>query len=326
MAATPRSNNGTTQRTEDLRDLGFGSVVSNESRERLLNRDGTFNVQRRGLHFWSSMSLYHSLLTMSWGRFLLLIVLFYGVLNLVFAFAYLLCGPDGLVGPEHADRFTTAFFFSIHTSATIGYGNVSPGNLAANIVVTVEAFTGLLAVALITGMVFARFSRPTARVMFSRNALITPYRGGGMAFQFRIVNTRSSELIEVEVRLLLSLFQTAADGTRVRRFYTLELERSKVAFFPLSWTVVHPIADNSPLYNRSIDELQRDDAEFLVLLTGVDETFSQSVHARSSYKAHEILLNEKFDDIFVRSTHDGELAIDVDRLHNTIPVETQQQL
>ncbi len=325
MASAQPPHNNSTKRNEDLRDLGFGSVVSNESRERLLNRDGTFNVQRRGLRFWASMSLYHSLLTMSWRKFLLLVVLFYGVLNLIFACAYLLCGTNALIGPAShtsAERFTTAFFFSIHTSATIGYGNVSPGNLAANIVVTLEAFTGLLTVALITGMVFARFSRPTARIRFSNNALITPYGNGGTSFQFRMVNIRTNELLEVEAKVLLSMFHTV-NGVRVRRFHTLELERNKVAFFPLSWTVVHPITESSPLHGCTIDDLRQADAEFLILLTGIDETFSQAVHARSSYKAQELLLNEKFDDIFVRSAQGGDLAIDIDRMHDTVPVEIQ---
>lgn len=322
-----RTQNGTsgksyqkTVREDELRDLGFGSVVARESKQRLLNHDGTFNVQRRGLHFWSSMSLYHSLLTIPWGHFLLLVAAYYAVGNALFAGLYMLCGPGTLQlsNGAPATDFLHAFFFSVQTSSTIGYGHILPVTLQANLLVVLEALFGLLGFALATGLLFARFSRPTARVLFSNRALITPYRGI-TSFQFRIVNGRSNQLIEVGIQLLLTLIEER-DGQKHRRFYNLDLERTKVAFFPLSWTVVHPIDEASPLYGLTANDLEVADAEFLVLLTGIDETFSQTVHARSSYKWYEILRNTKYSNIFIHSGRNGELAIDMNRIHDTEPI------
>ena len=311
---------------EETRDLGFGSIVSHESRQRLLNRDGTFNVSRSGLSFWTSLSVYHALLTMNWGKFLTLLTLFYVGINIVFATAYVSCGPAALDGPASTalnGQFLRAFFFSVQTFATIGYGHVSPVGLAANLIVTLESLIGLLGFALATGLLFARFSRPTARIIFSRNALIAPYHGLN-AFEFRITNARSNQIIEVEAKVLFSRFELM-DGRSVRRFYPLPLERDKVAFLPLSWTIVHPIDEESPLRGLTEEHMHETNAEFLILLTGIDETFSQTVHTRSSYKAEEMVWGAKFSDIYRRPTADGELTADIRLLHSIehIPTETQ---
>ena len=305
-----------TLNADETRDLGFGSVVASESRQRLLNRDGSFNVERDGLSFWSSLSLYQSLLTISWWRFFTIIILFYVITNLLFALAYVLCGEGALALPASdtsTPRFMQAFFFSVQTFATIGYGHVSPVGLAANIVVTVESLVGLLGFALATGLLFSRFSRPTAKVIFSDAAVIAPYRGM-TAFMFRISNGRRNQMIELGAKLLLARFEEVGDK-RVRRFYPLTLERDKVAFFPLSWTIVHPIDEASPLSGLTDQDLRAAGAEFLVLLTGIDETFSQTVHARSSYIAAEIVWGAKFSDIYRRSADGTSLTADIRRLH-----------
>lgn len=301
---------------EEVRDLGFGAVVARESRRRFLNRDGSFNVARRGLRLGSSLSLYHLLLTTTWTRFMALIAGSYLALNGVFAVAFLLCGPQALVGGGETG-FARAFFFSVETFSTIGYGNVGPAGMAANLVVTVEALVGLLWLALATGLLFARFSRPTARVLFSRTAVIAPYRGM-KAFEFRIANARSSQLIEVNATVMFARFEDAG-GRPVRRFYNLPLERSAVVFFPLSWTIVHPIDDASPLKDLTRDDLRRSDGEFLVLLSGVEETFAQRVHARSSYKWDEIVWDAKFSDILHHPKGDEPISMDVSRLHAIEP-------
>ncbi|MFN0119583.1 MAG: ion channel [Blastocatellia bacterium] len=297
------------------RDLGFGAVVAQESRQRLLNRDGSFNVLREGLRVQESLSLYHWLLTMSWPRFFGLVTLFYLIANAVFATAYVLCGPDALNGESIRgidSSFIRSFFFSVQTLATIGYGHIHPVGLAANIIVSIEALAGILSVALITGILFARFSRPTARVLFSDHAVIAPYHGV-TALQFRLTNARASQLVELGIKVILAIF-VETGGNRVRRFYALDLERDKVAFFPLSWTVVHPVNENSPLWQKTPADLAAMDTEILILLTGFDETFSQTVHARSSYRHDEIVWNAKFVDIFNRQAADGTLTIDVRRL------------
>jgi len=301
---------------EEIRDLGFGAVVSQESRQRLLNRDGSFNVARRGLKLGSSLSPYHLLLTTSWTRFMGMLAGSYVVLNGVFGLAYLACGPGGLSGGE-GTGFARAFFFSVETFSTIGYGNVGPVGLTTNLVVTLEALVGLLWLALATGLLFARFSRPTARVVFSRTAVIAPYRGI-TAFEFRIANARTSQLIELRATVMFARFEDV-NGRRLRRYYPLELERSSVVFFPLSWTIVHPITDASPLKGLTRDDLRRCEGEFLVLLAGVEETFAQTVHARSSYKWDEIVWGAKFSDILSHPRGDEVMTIDVGRLHAIEP-------
>src|SRR5262245_18568696 len=199
----------TNQNQADMRDLGFGSVVARESRQRLLNRDGGFNVMRSGLGYLASLSPYHALLTMSWRRFFGLTAFFYFGANLIFAAAYLLCGPGALLVPQSAgieSPFLRAFFFRLHTLAPIGYGTISPVGLAANVIVWLESFIGLFGLALCASLLFARFSRPTAKILFSDRAVIAPYRGM-TAFEFRIANARRNQIIELEAKVLFARFE-----------------------------------------------------------------------------------------------------------------------
>lgn len=300
---------------EEPRDLGFGTVVGQADAPRLLNRDGSFNVRRDGLPRLASLSLYHALLSLTWPRFIGLLVGGYLLVNLLFALAYAACGPGALGGAPAATMggsFLRAFFFSVHTFATIGYGNVVPVTLPANLLVTLETIVGLLGFALGTGVLFARFARPTARIIFSSRAVIGPYRGG-RGFMFRLVNGRSSQLIELDVKVLFSRIETRG-GTRTRRYDELKLERRHVVFFPLSWTVVHPIDEASPLFGRSQEDLRRCESEVLILLSGIDETFAQTVHARTSYKADEVVVGARFVNIYKPRAADGSESIDISRL------------
>lgn len=285
---------------QDLRDLGFGAVVSRESRQRLLNRDGSFNVERKGLPFWATFSPYHALLTMDWRKFFLLCGAWYLVANTLFALAYLACGPGALgsetAGMEH-HSFLRAFFFSVQTLSTIGYGHVVPIGLASNIIVTIESLVGLLGFAIITGLLFSRFSRPTAKILFSRHAVIAPYQGI-TGFEFRLANGRANELIQVAATVMLTRFEDV-DGVRTRRYYQLPLERPKVAFLPLTWTVVHPIDEASPLHGETQERLRASNAEFLVLVSGFDETFSATVQTRTSYVPDEVVCNARFVSAFM---------------------------
>jgi len=298
-------------------DLGFGAVVSRESRGRLLNRDGTFNARRVGLGFWRSLSAYHFLLTLGWPRFLGAVAGIYVVTNALFAGAYLLCGDHALSGmatQTPAERFSTAFFFSVHTLATIGYGNIVPMTFAANIVVSVEALVGLLGFTLIAVILVARFSRPVVQIVFSSSAIIAPYRNG-TAFMFRIVNQRSNEIVEMMAKVMLTKRRDGGATGAERDYYPLKLERERVTFFPLAWTVVHPIDETSPLWGLGRDDLLRVDAEFLILLNGFDETFSQNVHTRSSYRADEIVWGAKFTSMFLPPRPDGTVSVDIRKLH-----------
>jgi inward rectifier potassium channel len=235
---------------------------------------------------------------------------------------FTLCGPDALTGMPATtgrEQLARAFFFSVHTLPTIGYGQIVPVTLGANLLMTAQSIAGLFDLALVTGLVFARFSRPTADIVFSRRAIVAPYRGL-TAFQFRIANRRRNRLVELEAKMHFTRLE-GEPGRRKRRFYDLDLERRKVTFFPLSWTLVHPIDDDSPLLGLGPEELAASEAEFLVMLTGIDETFSQTVHARSSYRPGEILWQARFDKIYQRVGRSGSLAIDLRRIHSLRPAE-----
>jgi inward rectifier potassium channel len=309
--AVPRSSE------EEFKDLGFGTEVARGVRQRLLNRDGTFNVTREGLNPLSALSLYHWLLVISWSRLLVFLTASYVAFNALFAGAFLLCGPDALQsasGSFAAHPFYRAFFFSVDTFATIGYGNIIPVGVAANTLVTIEALVNILAIALATGVIFSRFSRPSARIVYSRNAIVAPYREK-TALEFRIANGRTSQLIEVQIQVILTKLEQV-NGTSIRKFYDLDLERQRVVFFTLSWTVVHPIDPSSPIWGLTKKDLLDADAEVLILLTGTDETLSQTVHSRSSYKADEIVWGAKFANMFLRSEAAGIIGMNLNRIHD----------
>ena len=314
--ASPLAPRRTEEEQARDRDLGFGSVVSRQSRQRLLNPDGSFNVVRSGLGLLETIAPYQQLLTVSWTGFFAIVVALYLLINALFALAYFAEGSTALMGPG-ADmlggHFSQAFFFSVQTFATIGYGQIGPNGFVANALVTIEALVGLIFQALATGLLFARFSRPTASILFSHRAIIAPYNGG-LSLQFRIANRRKNEIIQLEAQVLFSAMQPDGRGGLVRRYILLPLERNKVTFFPLSWTIVHPIDQSSPLAGQTSDQLVEAEAEVLVLLSGIDETFAQTVHTRSSYRAEDIVWNRRFRSIFVQE-QGGSLSVDISRLH-----------
>jgi len=303
--------------SEEFKDLGFGTEVARGTRRRLLNRDGTFNVTLEGLNPLTSLGLYQWLLRISWPNFLWFIAAYYVAVNLLFAGAYLLCGPDALQTSTATFAnapFYRAFFFSVDTFATIGYGNIYPVTVAANSLVAIEALLNIVTIALVTGVVFARFSRPSTKIIYSRYAVVAPYHDR-TALEFRIANARSSQLIDVQVQAILTKMERSPNGSTVRRFYELPLERQRVVFFPLSWTVVHPIDSQSPMWGLTHEDLVAADAELLVLLIATDETISQSVHSRSSYEADEIIWNAKFANMFLRSESEGIIGMNLNRIH-----------
>jgi inward rectifier potassium channel len=306
---------GTSLADENDRDLGFGDKVARETRLRFLNRDGSFNVRRSGLRTASFLNLYHYLLTMTWSRFLMLVLLLYFLSNVVFGCLYALMGDASLVDTSEAPMsniFLRGFFFSVQTFATIGYGTIHPVGIVPNLLVTVESYYSLLANALITGLVFARFSRPEAKIIFSENAIVAPYRNI-TGLMFRLVNNRNNQLIELKAQVLYARF-VEEKGKFVRRFDLLKLERERVSFFPLSWTIVHPIDEDSPLYGCTEKDLIENDTEILVVISAIDETFAQAVHTRTSYKIPELKFGYKFSNIYNQTSSDEPITIDVRRL------------
>ena len=301
--------------SDEEKDLGFGAKVATESRLRFLNRDGSFNVRRTGIRQFSTRNLYHFLLTMSWKVFLGLVLLLYFLSNVFFGLFYSSFGETSLVDTSSTpfeNLFVRGFFFSVQTFATIGYGTIHPVGFAPNLLVTIESYYSLLANALITGLVFARFSRPTAKIIFSENAIVAPYRDIS-GLMFRIVNSRKNQLIEIKAQIAFSRL-VEKDGKVTRKFDLLKLERERVSFFPLAWTVVHPIDEKSPMFSLTEKDFERSDAEILILLTATDETFAQTVHTRSSYKVDEIKFGYKFANMYNKSENYEPLSIDIRKL------------
>lgn len=301
-------------------DLGFGAVVASESRLRLMNRDGSFNVERAGSLRAALLNPYHLLLTMSWRSFLAMLVVAYLIANVLFALLYLACGATGIgMANGHAigSPFIEAFFLSVQTFGTIGFGEIYPASVSSNWVVSLESLVSLLGVALATGLIFARFSRPIARIRFSRGAVVAPYRDIS-AFMFRIVNTRSSEIVGLDATVIYARFETV-NGVRTRMFDELALERKRVVFFALAWTIVHAIDETSPLYGHTAVDLMAAEAEFLVLLSGTQDTFSQTIQTRSSFAAREVAWGHRFVNVFRPMEPDGIVRIDLKRFDQIEP-------
>ncbi|XZO00933.1 MAG: ion channel [Microcoleus sp.] len=286
---------------------------------RLVSRKGQFtlNVVRLGLPRLHFADLYHGLLTLSWPRFFILISLLYVLTNSLFAIAYLAGG--NCIANARPGSFQDAFYFSVQTMATIGYGSMYPRTDYANTIVAVQAFFALWGVAMVTGLAFSRFSKPTARVVFSRVAVIAPFNGV-QTLMYRTANQRFNQILEAQQRATLIRDEVTSDGDYMRRFYDLTLVRSQSPIFALTWTVMHVIDENSPLYKLSAKDLSEQQAEIVITLTGIDETVSQTIHARHSFVASEILWNMKFVDIISR-TPQGKRVVDYTRFHDVKSIE-----
>ncbi|WP_341732326.1 ion channel [Microcoleus sp. EPA2] len=286
---------------------------------RLVSRKGQFalNVVRLGLPRLHLADLYHGLLTLSWPKFFILISLLYVLTNSLFAIAYLAGG--NCIANARPGSFPDAFYFSVQTMATIGYGSMYPRTDYANTIVAVQAFFALWGVAMVTGLAFSRFSKPTARVIFSRVAAIAPFNGVP-TLMYRTANQRFNQILEAQQRATLIRDEVTSDGDYMRRFYDLTLVRSQSPIFALTWTVMHVIDENSPLYKLSAKDLIEQQAEIVITLTGIDETVSQTIHARHSFVASEILWNMKFVDIISR-TPQGKRVVDYTCFHEVKPIE-----
>lgn len=287
-------------------------------RPRLVNPSGSkTGIVRLGAKVARWRDPYHLLLTMSWVQYFILTFISFVAANALFAFLYLL-GGDGIANAQPGS-FPDAFFFSVQTMASIGYGAMYPTTTWANVVVTIEALTGLLGLAMATGLMFARFARPTARVLFSKNAVIT-VQDGLPTLMLRAANQRHNQVIEAHVQMTLVRNVTTPEGEFMRRFYDMALVRSQTPVFVLTWTVMHPIDSDSPLYGLTSEDLAEIEAEVVVTLTGLDETFAQTIHARYSYIASEIQWNMRFIDILSRLPN-GQRAVDYRRFHEIRPMD-----
>jgi inward rectifier potassium channel len=295
-------------------ELGYGKRAS-KGHQRLVNPDGSFNVRRRGDRKLTIADVYHTLITLGWWKFFAIVLGSFFLLNLVFALAYYFIGPEhltGVIGVTNGEKFWECFFFSSQTLTTLGYGRISPIGVPSSAIAALESMIGLLAFALSTSLLWGRFSRPTAKVVYSQNALISPYRRGG-GLMFRAINGGRSRLIEIEADVTMARTEML-EGNSQRRFYRLNLEISRISVLPTSWTIVHPIIDDSPLFNRSQDDINHEETEILVMLKAFDETYSQTVYSRTSYKFHQIVCGAKFLPM-VEDDTDGTIILDMDKLN-----------
>lgn len=303
------------RRTKKFNDFGLGTK-NDIGGYRAVNKDGSFNVKKINIPFFERLNFFHSLITMSWSRFFGLILISYFTINILFASIYLYIGVENLTGTAASndfDRFMEGFFFSAQTVTTLGYGRVAPMGYPANIVAAVESMLGLLGFALATGLLYGRFSRPSARIRYSEQAVIAPYHDIN-GFMFRIVNPQSNQLLELEVQVNLAMRRKDSE---LRNFYALELERDKVAFMPYMWTIVHPISENSPLFGLTAPQLEEKDAEFVIAIKAFDESSSQTVYSRCSYKTSEIEWGKKF--VYVVTRENNGIVIDVGRINEMEP-------
>jgi inward rectifier potassium channel len=283
---------------------------------RLVSRGPEQGALRLGYHVHWYSDIYHRTLVVRWPVFLLVGCCFYIGANVVFAGLYMLRG--GSIDHARPGSFADAFFFSIQTMATIGYGVLTPIGTYANVVMTAETVVSLLFAALVTGLTFSRFSRPTARVSFSKVATIGPHNGRP-TLSVRLSNSRRNQILEADVSLVLLRTETTQEGGTMRRFYDLPLARGHTPVFSLTFTAMHLIDESSPFYGATSASLSTDNSELLVTVTGLDETMSQTIHARASYFGEEILFDQRFRDMF-GYTPEGRLVIDYSYFDEVEPV------
>ncbi|MBK9248146.1 MAG: hypothetical protein IPM69_08560 [Ignavibacteria bacterium] len=298
-------------------DTGFSNKASSQA-GRYVNKDGSFNIEKRGLPLMERISFFHSLITMKWLKFYALVLCSYILLNLMFAGLYMLSGLENLSGmttDNPIGEFWEAFFFSTQTFTTVGYGRVNPIGMASNFISAAESLTGLLYFALATGVFYGRFSRPVEKFLYSDAMLIAPYKDI-TALMFRIANAKNNVLSNVEIEPIMSMTITDDNGVASRRFFALKLERNRINFLTLSWTVVHPIDENSPLFSFTPQDFEESDAELLLLINGYDDTYAQNVHARQSYKWHEVVWNARFRTMFHPSDDKQRTILDLDRIND----------
>jgi len=262
------------------------------------------------------MDFYHQLLTVSWPWFFVELAAAFIVVNLAFAFLYLF--DRGGIANARPGSFADAFFFSVQTLGTLGYGVMAPKTLYTNLLVTVESFSGILTIALFTGIIFARFSRPFARVVFSNVAVVAPF-DGVPTLMFRVANQRGEAILDASIVVTLARQHTTVEGVTMRRFQELKLLRSSTALFALSWTVMHPIDQTSPLYGLTQADMIDRDMEVVVVLNGLDEIVVDRIYARHAYWADEMIWNRRFVDV-ISVTPNGARLVDLTRFHETVAI------
>ena len=297
-------------------NTGFG-INSSDYGGRFLNKDGQPNLEKRGISLLERISWFHTMLSVPTWQFFTLIFLFFILVNFIFACIYFFIGVDHLSGMNavtEVEKFGEAFFFSSQTFTTVGYGRVSPAGFTTSAVSSLEALIGLLSFALVTGLLYGRFSKPIAYLKFSQNALISPFKDG-LALMLRITPFKNTTLTEAETKLTLAM-SIEENGKISNKFFPLELEYEKVNSLTLSWTIVHPITESSPLYNFTKEDFGNINGEIIVYIKAFDDMFSNTVVARSSYTFGEIIYGAKFLPMYDRSSNSKTTVLHLDKLNS----------
>jgi inward rectifier potassium channel len=297
---------------KQAQDPGLGEKYFKHTK-RIINKDGSFNIKRTGGGL-SSINAFHYLINISWTKFLVIVFAGFVGVNLFFAILYQLAGVENLTNASAQDElqsFLNTFFFSVQTFATVGYGGIHPTGILSNIIASLESMTGILSFALATGLLYGRFSKPSAKIIFSERAIITSFKVG-KALMFRVANSRPNVLMEMEANAMMT-YLDKSDNRFTRKYFPLKLEIKFIYFFPLPWTVVHPIDEDSPLYGKTEKDFQELEAELLIMIKGFDDSFSQHVITRYSYKYDEIEWDVKF--VRAYSTDEtGETIVNLEKL------------
>jgi inward rectifier potassium channel len=297
-------------------NTGFGTNPSSYG-GRFVNKNGQPNIEKKGVNFFERTSWYHAMLALPRWKFLSLILAFYVIVNMIFACIYFMAGVENLAGVSAGStvqQFGEAFFFSAQTFTTVGYGHVSPTGFLVSSIAAIEALVGLLSLAMATGLLYGRFSKPTAYLKFSENALIAPFKDG-IALMIRIAPFKNTVLTEAEAKITLGML-VEEDGVTVNRFFSLPLEYEKVNALTLSWTIVHPITEDSPLYGFSREDFDNTRGEILVFIKAFDDMFSNNVVARSSYTFKEIIYGAKFVPMYQRNESSNATILDLAKLNS----------
>ncbi len=297
-------------------NTGFGTN-SNSYGGRFITKSGNANVKKTGIGFLDSISWYHTMLNIPRWKFMVIVVLFYFIVNFFFASLYYLNGVEHLKGVEMTssmDKFGQAFFFSIQTFTTVGYGHISPSGFSTSLIAAVEALFGLLSFAIATGLFYGRFSKPKAHILFSKNAIIAPYKDK-TALMLRMTPYKNTNLTDAEAKLTLGM-KVEEHGKPVNKFYSLELELEKVNALTMSWTLVHPITESSPLYNFTAEDFQNLEGEFLVFMRMFDDMYSTTVAKRTSYIFSEVVFGAKFLPMFSRNEDESKSLLHIDKLND----------
>jgi inward rectifier potassium channel len=300
----------------EISNTGF-DTTTNQSGGRVLSKEGQSNVQKTGLSYFQQMSLYHTLIEMSISHFLSICILAFILINFIFGSIYYALNPIHIgIDASHSwsKQFIECIFFSAQTITTVGYGRVNPQSIPTGIVASLEAFIGLLSFAVLTGLIYGRFSRPRAYLKFSHNALISPYKDG-KAIMLRMASYKNNSLTDLEANVLIGMRNSETDSAIVN-YYPCKLELASITALALSWTLVHYMNEDSPFFEMTMEDFKKKKVEILVFIKGFDEHFSNIVKAKTSYHYSEIIEHAKFNLMFKKSD-DGQMTIlELDRIND----------